>query len=966
MIMNAARRTAFCVLAFLCSAPAFAQSVKKNSDRPQDLDKRKPISNNPIDLRKPIPNDPALRHGKLKNGFTYYLRPTNNPGGKVHIEMITRAGSEHEAKDQLGLAHLLEHVLCRGSKSIPDVKKHLDANGMMFGRDFNAGTGFKQTTYFVNVDGNNKALVDAYLGMVQDWAFGRALMDTANVNPERDVVLQESAFSHSPDMVRNFRIMLTVAKDYTAYRGSHSETSRNIRTFAQSSVERFYHDFYRPEMEGVMVVGNFDPDSMMQKIEQLFSGPYREGIPYPNIDFKPARLNGSNDEVILFDEVQEPRCEIVLKQPYRSKSYKNYGEFKDALIAELAASMMVRRIAELSESLGDTVKTMTAQHIPLYNYGDAFAALAVRFSAEQAHLQKVFTYAMEELYRIKRDGFTAEELDAALKAVRYNRLQKQDLMTTIPTNYVENFVEGSVMPDPETWRKTTEIILQGITLKSVNESLRDFTPDKNRIIVMMAPEKDSAAFPREETIAAWAKASAKLPATYVRRPKPKEQFPPVMAEADISRLKSRSADNLHQEVVSALDVREVMLPNGIRVLLKPLPETAGKIHVKTLVPVQPPKSRQDSLYASFLLQMVLNRPMKPYNDSIWHKFINHNNLSFHQFFLKDQITSMGDIDPRNMEILFQVIHQAFQRPTIDQAAFDAAREKWRNRWEKPSVAPTPQQDYQQAVEKELTDYMKFNPTLAEIDGLNLDLAIKMQQQLMPNKAGLTFVVVGPYDSAYTMELLSTYISTIQVEKGPASGQPAATEQMRKVLTFHKDDITDDGSAVQLHFKGVPGLSPEVRVQMELLKMEYAKLLVARLRAKESISYGPSATLTKWSRDGKSNYLLGAYFDCIGSRTDDGIRYAIEEFKKLRDPATHAIFLEGVKQLMKYDLAHNNFAYPTNWVDYIADVVKERRSLDDVVNAVKIIDKTTAADLIRLAESFDVENYILLSLRAKEE
>ena len=72
-----------------------------------------------------FPLDPAITYGKLENGLTFYIRENQTPKDKVSIKLIIKAGSIMEEENQLGLAHLLEHMAFNGSKNFP--KRKIDA-----------------------------------------------------------------------------------------------------------------------------------------------------------------------------------------------------------------------------------------------------------------------------------------------------------------------------------------------------------------------------------------------------------------------------------------------------------------------------------------------------------------------------------------------------------------------------------------------------------------------------------------------------------------------------------------------------------------------------------------------------------------------------------------------------------------------------------------------------------------------
>ena len=104
-----------------------------------------------------FPLDPAIIYGKLENGFSYYIRENQTPKDKVSIKLIIKAGSIMEEENQLGLAHLLEHMAFNGSKNFPKRKidEYMSSIGLNLGSHYNASVGFLKTNYVYEIPTNN-------------------------------------------------------------------------------------------------------------------------------------------------------------------------------------------------------------------------------------------------------------------------------------------------------------------------------------------------------------------------------------------------------------------------------------------------------------------------------------------------------------------------------------------------------------------------------------------------------------------------------------------------------------------------------------------------------------------------------------------------------------------------------------------------------------------------------------------
>ena len=115
--------------------------------------------------RSDIAPDPAVRFGVLANGMRYALMHNALPPGAVSIRFSLAFGSLHEAEDEQGLAHFIEHMAFNGSTNVREgeMVKILERLGLAFGADTNASTGQDFTTYSLELPKASDAMIDESL-----------------------------------------------------------------------------------------------------------------------------------------------------------------------------------------------------------------------------------------------------------------------------------------------------------------------------------------------------------------------------------------------------------------------------------------------------------------------------------------------------------------------------------------------------------------------------------------------------------------------------------------------------------------------------------------------------------------------------------------------------------------------------------------------------------------------------------
>ena len=134
----------------------------------------------------PYPLDPAIRTGKLPNGFTYYIRKNTEPKNRVQLYLVNKVGSVLEENDQRGLAHFMEHMSFNGTTHYPknELVHYLQKSGVRFGADLNAYTSFDETVYQLPIPSDSPAILTNGLQIMRDWA-ANALLETKEINDER-------------------------------------------------------------------------------------------------------------------------------------------------------------------------------------------------------------------------------------------------------------------------------------------------------------------------------------------------------------------------------------------------------------------------------------------------------------------------------------------------------------------------------------------------------------------------------------------------------------------------------------------------------------------------------------------------------------------------------------------------------------------------------------------------------------
>src|SRR5437762_2943848 len=250
----------------------------------------------------PLTTDPNVKVGKLSNGLTYYIRRNIKPEKKVELRLAVNAGSILEDNDEQGLAHFTEHMAFNGSKHFKknELVDFLQKIGVKFGADLNAYTAFDETVYILPIPLDDTANLRKGITILQDWATGLTF-DSKEIDAERGVVLEESRLGKGADD-RMFRRIYPIQYAGSKYAERLPIGKDSIIQYANNDViKRFYKDYYRPDLQAVIIVGDIDVAKTEQLIKEYFGGLKNPSNERPRIKTK-VSARKINQSIVVTDK----------------------------------------------------------------------------------------------------------------------------------------------------------------------------------------------------------------------------------------------------------------------------------------------------------------------------------------------------------------------------------------------------------------------------------------------------------------------------------------------------------------------------------------------------------------------------------------------------------------------------------------------------------------------------------------
>ncbi|MCL2327481.1 MAG: insulinase family protein [Bacteroidetes bacterium] len=708
-----------------------------------------------------LPQDPKLRTGVLPNGMTYYIRFNNLPANRADFYIAQKVGSILEEENQRGLAHFLEHLAFNGTLHFPgtSLRDFLEKNGIKFGENLNAYTSIDETVYNIKNVPARWGLMDSVLLILHDWS-NFLTLDDAEIDKERGVIREEWRTRTNATMRMYEKVLPEI---YGSDRYGHRlpiGIMDVIDNFKYQELRDYYHKWYRPDLQGIIVVGDFDIDSMEMRIKTLFSQIPAAQNPAERVYF-PVTDNVQPIVSIATDkEATSTQIMIFNKYDAFPEAEKNSYEYMNFLFAKmLIENMMNARYAEiLQKPDAPFVRVgVDAGNFFLAKTKNAFATYA---HSKDGKIDQSIERIVHETQRARQFGFTQTEFDRAKADIltwienAYNERDKEKNERYV-SEYIRLFLDNEPAPGIEfEYNFYTNAALR-ISVEQVNELLRTMISGTNEVIVLMMPEKDGVGIPTNEHIL-----------QVFERAKNDKITPYVDAVVDTQLIKKMpKAGKVVQKNKYQFGTTEWILSNGIRVIFKQTDFKSDQILMQASSKGGESLLNEKDIATILVLNDVINLSgVGNLSKRDLEKALAGKNVNVQpQLSMRHEMLA-GASSPRDFETLLQLTYLYFTQPRFDNQAFEA-------------YISRKQSDLQNAERNPFTTFIdsvnsalynnhprKQRMKLALLDDVNFATAQQMYKERFMNNDLFTFTFVGAISPDNVQKLIEKYIASLPKTK----------------------------------------------------------------------------------------------------------------------------------------------------------------------------------------------------------
>lgn len=851
----------------------------------------------------PVPVDKEVRIGKLDNGLTYYIRHNEYPKNQVDFYIAQKVGSILEEDNQRGLAHFLEHMCFNGTKNFPgnSMIKWLESVGVKFGYNLNAYTSIDETVYRISsVPTERIGVQDSCLMILSDWADG-LLLEGKEIDEERSVIHEEWRSQLPPNMRIIEKLLPKIYPDSRYGHRLPIGTMEVVDNFPHQALRDYYEKWYRPDLQGIVVVGDIDVDRIEGKIKELFSKIEKpvnpaERVYYPVADNeKPIIAFGSDKEQDKYV------AQIMFKYDALPDSLKGtMADITTSYLLDMAQMMLQIRLNELGQKADAPFAVAEANHgeFIMAKTKQAFLlAMIPKGNSFDEGLKAVYREAL----RAKRGGFTATEYArcrteylSQLEKAYNNRNQQEN--KTLAESYVRNFIDKKPIPGIETEYQMMSMIVNQIPVEAVNQVFSQIVSDKNLVVLGMMPAREGESCPKDEDILALlSQVEAENIAPYVDNVKDEPLVSELPAAGKV----------VKENMLSDFGAKEWILSNGAKVILKKTDFKADEINMMAVAKGGTSVYGNDKAADLMFMPAVLEQHgLGNFTNSDLTKLMAGKQVSLKVAF-EDYVRSLyGNTTPKDLKTYMEMIYMTFTGLTVTEDEFAAMQNLYKG------LIQNQEQNPSFVFQKKVQEFLYTSPNkqvfgVSDIEKANRENILSIIHEQLANAADFTFVFSGNFDETDLKTLVEQYIASLPSVKGKKQELKYNSAVEIKSGSEEKDftmkmEVPQGSAAVII--SGKMPYSFKNRLMASMSAQIISTRLLNEVREKEGAVY---SIYTQGSQDRLSEVSVTyqTIFQVKPEKKDRALEIIRSEFEKLAKE-TPAEELDKVKEFMVKQYAEN--------------------------------------------------------------
>lgn len=790
--------------------------------------------------------DPTVDSGVLGNGVKFFIKPNTYPDKKMaSLQLLVRAGSVNETEQQRGLAHFVEHLAGKETVSYSkgEIDKYLQSIGCAFGADENAWTGLTETGYRIDIPVNDEGSLEKSLGILSEIAF-QSILSTPCIENERAIILDEMRQSKSfvTRFLEKLHPILLKGTPYPERLPIGLEDV--IKNCSPSEIRDYYHRWYQPNNIAIVAVGDFETEKVKELVKKFFGN-------VPASEFPPATHNYSvtpheEEYYLCFKDKEVPLSQVSIHcKRYSVKPGKQISEnhIKRGMIENLIHKMFNQRLTEIAEESDAPFTHAFSREKDVFPNVPVTSIAAI---AKEGKLLDSLKVMLTEMKRVKEHGLTAKELEMVKKnhqsALKHALMElNQTTNKEIAKSLARHFLEDYSYPDLKTALECGVNVLEKITLKEVNASIKKVMPDHNRVITALLKEGSELTEVDLKTVTEEVKKTSVTPYVF------------ETVEGPFIKSLREPGKIVSMRELEQMGGEEWVLENGMRVWLKPTDFKADSVQLHCSAIGGHRMATEEMIPAARIAEDFLDENgLGGFTPKQMNKLFNDKHMGAIYTILPNSRSISGAGASADIGPVFEIIHQLFNDPQYNQDIFEKVKKRLISEVKlhesHPSIA------YMKAlVELNTMGHPSSRIfTADDLETVTFEDTKAFLEKIYANPGDFNFFVVGNYDRDAIKAYVEKYLANLPVKE--------SVEKKFAKISFpsgitEKEVHAGKQSACTsiVTFPSQIADSLEERALAEFTGDILVQRLVEKLRFEETKTYSPTCVLTLSPFPGHSEF-----------------------------------------------------------------------------------------------------------------
>ena len=742
-----------------------------------------------------VPLDSAVRRGVLPNGLTYYIRHNEWPEKRADFYIAQKVGSMQEEDDQRGLAHFLEHMCFNGTKHFPGdgLKQYLERIGVKFGLNLNAYTSYEETVYNINnVNVEIPGAVDSCMLILHDWSHDLLLSDE-EIDKERGVINEEWRMRRTAQQRMQEAAFRDLFRGCRYAERSPIGTMDVVMNFPYETLRSYYRSWYRPDLQGIVIVGDVNVDAVEARLRDMFSD-----IPATDADapvLEPCAVPDNDQTIVSIQKDKEFPMSFICMMFKMDALPPQLRGTADAValsyVRRAIGQMMDERLQEIARKADAPFLQASVGYGP-YVLAKTKDALSVNVVFREGEAATSLAAVYREVLRAQRGGFTSGEYErfknefASQIEAAYNSRDKVE-NTSYVNEYVRHFIDGDPAPGIEWEHTNLPLLAAAIPLEAVNGYMAQSVTPHGRAMFSFMPDKEGIPVPTQEELLA---ALQEVDGEEIEALKEEVDMRPLVPELPAG----AGVRSIKPDVYGA---SLITLSNGIRVHALPTEYSPNEISFSAV------SWGGTSLYPDTEFIVADNSIMV--GEGGWGEFT-ATELKKKLAGIQAQVSPgigerteslKGSCVRKDLETMLQLAYLCFTAPHRDDEAFQSVRDLYVQVYRNQDLDPTTA--LQDSV---ISIFYGNNPRALrlraeDVAALDYDRLLSIYGERFANAGDFDFYLVGDFEVDSVASLLDRYIGALPVARGREKYRDISLRMTKgeRTCMFEKEQDTPNATVI---------------------------------------------------------------------------------------------------------------------------------------------------------------------------